>query len=77
MGTVIIRDEKGAVVAMMTYATVYEYKGFFFEVHRYMGPCKLKKNGDPAERQGRRFWKVWEEWDRLSAEEKEKTLVSE
>jgi hypothetical protein len=36
-----------------------------FEMHHYCGPIKLKKDGDPSERQwGERnpFWSVFSKW---------------
>jgi hypothetical protein len=75
MSTEIIKDEEGNVVGIMTCGSAFHYKGFTFEVHRYLGPCRLKKNGDPSERQGPRFWEAYEEWDQLSPEEKAKTAV--
>ena len=57
-------------------ANIYEYKGFLFEFHRYCGPCKLKKDWEPAARQGLKFWKVIDEWAKLSDAEKLATQIS-
>jgi hypothetical protein len=57
-------------------ADIYEYKGVIFEVHRYCGPCKLKKDWEPATRMGRKFWNLWSEWDKLTKEEKAATQIS-
>jgi hypothetical protein len=76
MGTHAIRDNKGRVTTILTLADIYQYKGFTFEVHRYCGPIKLKKDWEPAAAMGRKFWKVWGEWDKLTKEEKAKTQIS-
>lgn len=76
MGTHAIRDEKGRVTTILTLADVFQYKGFTFEVHRYCGPWKLRKDGEPAAAMGRRFWKAWSEWDKLTKEEKAATQIS-
>jgi len=69
-------DENGRCHTIFTMANIYEYKGFVFEFHRYCGPCKLKKDWEPAAKMGRKFWKVWKEWDKLTPEEKTKTQIS-
>ena len=76
MATHCIRDSDGRVNAIITMADIYKYKGFTFEVHRYCGPCKLKKDGEPAAAMGRRFWKVWSEWNKLTNQEKAATQIS-
>ena len=58
MGTHYLKDPAGRVNAIITMADIYEYKGIIFEHHRYLGPCKLKKDWEPAARQGRKFWKA-------------------
>jgi len=54
---------------------IYQFKGMTFEWHDYLGPMKLKKSFDPAERQGRTFYKIVSEWSKLSKKEKQSTLV--
>lgn len=49
----------------------YFYNGWSFEIHSYRGPWPLKKDGDPKERAGRLFWKMWDEFKSLSETEKE------
>ena len=47
----------------------YRYKGFYMEFHRYCGPFKLKQDGEPAKRSGRKFWKIAQElWDMPQSE---------
>ena len=53
----------------------YRYKGWLFEIHDYVGPWPLKKDGDPKKRAGKKFFDMWCEWDKLSDEEKKATHV--
>jgi len=76
MATHAIRDDQERITTILTMADIYEYKGFTFEVHRYCGPCKLKKDWEPAGAMGRHFWKVWSDWDKLTKEEKAATQIS-
>jgi hypothetical protein len=55
--------------------SVYEYKGWRFEDSGYSGPWPLRKDGEPRQRAGRVFWRVWGEWCDLPEEEKQKTRV--
>ena len=70
------RFEINGVRGILTLANIYEYGGFTFEYHAYLGPTKLKKDLEPAKREGRKFFKVITEWDKLSKKQKEKTRVS-
>jgi hypothetical protein len=76
MGTYYDQSPDGRVCAIITVADVYRYKGFVFEMHRYCGPCKLKKDFEPAAAMGRKFWKIWGEWNELSDEEKTATQIA-
>jgi hypothetical protein len=49
---------------------LYEYKGWFFEVHPSYGPWPLTKDGEPRKRAGDVFYSVYTEFDKLSQEEK-------
>ena len=55
---------------------VYSYKGFVFEDHRYLGPIRLKKNGEPSKQQGKTFYDMYAEFAKLTDEEKRKYYVS-
>ena len=55
---------------------IYQFKGFLFEFHSRFGPVKVNKNYDPASRMGRKFWKAFAEWDKLTPEEKLKTQIN-
>ena len=60
---------------IVTLANGYKYKGFYFEWHNYLGPTKMKKNGEMAKLTGRKFYKMITEWDQLSKKDKEKTRI--
>ena len=76
MATHAIRDDHGRITTILTLADIYQYQGFTFEVDRYFGPCKIKADWTPAARMGRKFWKVWSEWDKLTKEQKAATKIS-
>lgn len=71
-----IRDKQGRCHTIITMADIYSYGGFIFEFHRFCGPAKLKKNWEPAKRQGLAFYKVIDEWMRLTKAEQEATRIS-
>mgnify|MGYP006891257536 CR=1 FL=1 len=75
MGSYYTTDENNKVNGIMTLANIYQFKGFTFESHRYLGPQRLKKNFDPASRMGRKFFQVYDEWNKLTPEEKLKTQI--
>ena len=75
MGSYYTTDENNKVNGIMTLANIYQYKGFIFEFHSYLGPVKIKKNFDPASAMGRKFWKAFSEWDKLTKEEKLETQI--
>ena len=56
-------------------APMYEYKGWFFEFHKYIGPWPLKKDGDPRKRAGRAFYKMIDGFRALPDDEQEKYRV--
>ena len=53
----------------------YEFEGWTFEVHRYFGPWPTKKNGDPREFAGRKFWKMWNRFHALTPEQQKQHIV--
>ncbi len=73
MGHARAYDENGKCVTIISFPDCYRFKGFLFDYHRYLGPTRLKKNGDPSKRQGDKFYDAISEWEKLSKEEKEKT----
>lgn len=60
----------------LTCADVYQYGEFIFEFHPYLGPSLCRKNGELSNRvlgPKSRFWVAFEEWQKLSEDEREKT----
>ncbi len=70
-----LTDKQGRCRTVLTVADIYEYKGFIFEFHRFCGPIKLKKNWEPAAREGMKFYRVIDEWVKLSKPEQESTRI--
>lgn len=55
---------------------IYKYKGVTFEFHRYCGPMRLKKDGNPSDvPMGRKFWKMFEKWQKLPPSKKKRSLI--
>lgn len=54
---------------------IYEFGGWLFETHSYCGPWPLKKNFEPKQQAGRKFYKMFDRFYALSADEKEKYRV--
>ena len=75
MGTYYTKDEHGKVNGIMTVPNVYQYKGFTFELHTFFGPVKVNKNFEPAAAMGRKFYKVYREWNKLTKDEKAATQI--
>ena len=75
MSSIYLRDKDGGITTIINCADVYSYGGFTFDMHYHCGPTKLRKDGSDAKRCGRKFWKAFSEWDKLSKEEKEATRV--
>jgi hypothetical protein len=76
MATHYLLNADGTRYGIMTVADIYHYRGFTFESHPYLGPQRRKKNFDPASRMGRKFYKVYDEWNQLTPEEKSKTQIN-
>lgn len=60
---------------IICFASIYKYKGWLFEYRPYTGPWPLKKDGEPREKAGRRFYKVFSEWFDLPEDEQKLTRV--
>ena len=75
MGTHHLINADGMRYGIMTLANIYQFKGFTFEFHPFLGPIKVNKNFEPAAAMGRKFFKVYSEWDKLTKEEKDKTQI--
>lgn len=49
----------------------YLFQGYFFEVHRYIGPWPLNKlTHDPCINIPAGFWEMWSRFEQLSATER-------
>ena len=75
MGTYYTKDAEGKIYGIMTVANVYKFKGFTFEYSDFLGPLKVNKNFEPAAAMGRKFYKVYREWNKLTKEEKAATQI--
>jgi hypothetical protein len=76
MAIIHLTNPDGSLYAIINVPNVYQYKLFIFEVHPYLGPIKLKSDCNPASRMGRKFFKAFAEWDKLTPEEKSKTQIN-
>ena len=54
---------------------IYEYEGWLFEWHSYMGPYPLDKNLEPKKRVGEKFWEMFNRFYALSDEEQKKYKI--
>ena len=75
MASYYTKDADGKINGIMTVANVYEFKGFTFEYSDFLGPLKVNKNFEPAAAMGRKFYKVYREWNKLTKEEKAATQI--
>ena len=62
-------------IGIVTLADIYEFEGFTFEFHRYLGPTKLRKDFEPAARAGKKFYDAVARWQKLTSEEQETTRI--
>lgn len=76
MATHYLKDGDGKVTTILTMADIFQFGGFIFEFHGYCGPMKLKKDFEPAKREGRKFFQAIAAWQKLAPEEKEATRIS-
>lgn len=76
MPTFHIYNGEGRSIGVASYSNVYRYNGIQFEMHSRLGPTKLNKDMEPSRRTGDAFWKVFEEWDKLTQKEKNKTEIN-
>jgi len=54
---------------------LYEFDGWFFEVHGSGEPWPLKKDGELRKRAGKKFYDMYCRFDRLSKKRKQKYRV--
>ena len=62
---------------MCSFGNVYRYAGWLFEYGCVNGPWPLCQDGELRKRAGRKFWRMWERFDKLSDEEKAAYCVHE
>lgn len=68
----------GVSIGVIHLADIYTFKGFTFEFHRYCGPMRCRKDGDPFKRpaiNAPKFYAAVEEWEKLTKEQKEETRI--
>ena len=75
MATHHLINADGRRYGIMTLANIYQFKGFTFEYSDFLGPLKVNKNFEPAAAMGRKFYKVYREWHKLTKEEKAATQI--
>jgi len=75
MSTHYLINADGTRYGIMTVPNIYQFKGFIFETHPYLGPVKLKKDFNPASLMGLKFFKIYDEWNQLTSEEKAATEI--
>jgi hypothetical protein len=55
---------------------IYSYHGWTFEDHHYCGPHPLNKDGELRKGwPGRKFWKMYNQWQKLPPSKKERTRI--
>lgn len=57
-------------------ARIYEFEGWLFEASVHSGPWPLRKDWEPRKRAGRKFWAMWERFDKLSDMEKREYKIA-
>jgi hypothetical protein len=55
---------------------IYKYKGIIFEFHPYCGPARCNKDLELSDiKMGRKFWKMFDSWQKLSPSKRKRTLI--
>ena len=75
MATYYTKNAEGKIDGIMTVASIYQFGGFTFEFSNFLGPLKVNKNFEPAAAMGRKFYKVYREWNKLTEQEKAATQI--
>jgi len=57
------------------FPNIYEYKGYIFEWHPYLGPVSLKKDFQPRKKVGKGFYDAVTEFANLSKKEQKKYFI--
>jgi len=55
--------------------SIYKFNGWLFEFHDYCGPWPLRKDGELKKRAGRKFYKVIDEFVKLTKKQRKKYEV--
>lgn len=70
------QSKSGKISGMLCLANIYEYQGFVFEYHSYLGPCQLrKKDLEPAGRVSKDFWDMILDFEKLTQEQREEYRI--
>ena len=69
-----IKENKMTGIACFAY--IYEYEGVQFEIARTGEPFRIKKDGNPSLRKGKKFLDLYDRFLLLPKEEKEKYKIS-
>jgi len=75
MASYYTKNAEGKIDGILTVASIYKFGGFTFEFSNFLGPLKLNKDLNPSTRMGRKFFKAFDEWNKLTKEEKAETLI--
>lgn len=54
---------------------LYKFNGWLFEFHAYLGPWPLTKDLEPRKRAGKKFYRMIEEFDKLTEAEKKQHRI--
>lgn len=74
-----IADQQNETVGFVCgFHSVYDYDGYLFELHSYLGPVPLRKDThEPRTTKPAGFWPAWIRFQKLSKEEQEKYRLKE
>lgn len=77
MGCHHFSSADGSVQGTITLANVYEFEGYTFEYHRYLGPMPVKKKTfDIRKTIPTGFWKMIDRFVKLTDEQKKEYLIA-
>ena len=60
---------------MICLPNFYEYKGYVFEWHNYLGPTPLRKDYEPRKNIPKGFWDAVAEFSELSEKDRKEYLI--
>ena len=70
-----IRIEHGWLTVPEVYKYKYKNKTYLFEMHNYLGPTALRKDGEISKRIPQGFYNMYYKFIRLTREKQEKYRV--